>query len=284
MKGAFKNIAIIRLSSVGDVIVALPALEALRAAYPDARITWIVERRARNIINGHPAIDEIIEFPRHEWKELWKKRLGFIRSLPLIRRFFRSLRARKFDLTIDFQGNLKSGACTWACGAKVRLGYAREQCREPNYLFTNRRVGLGGQDIHRAERDLLLVKDVGAPFEVLPHRILFESVDREAGDATIPERNGGPPVAVLHPGTSDFMPHKRWPVAHYAALGDRLAREAGARVLLSWGPGEEERIAAVRDAMSAPAEVIPLTPSMKSLGYLLSRADLVVGGDTGPGE
>lgn len=282
MTASFENIAIIRLSSVGDVIVALPALEALRAAYPDARISWIVERRARNILDGHPAIDEIIEFPRHEWKERWKRRFGLVRSLPAIRRFKRSLRKRSFDLTIDFQGNLKSGFCTWACGARVRLGYAREQCREPNYLFTNRRVGIGGQDIHRVERDLLLVRDVGAPFEVRPHRIHFSDADREAGDATIPTPHQGPPVAVLHPGTSDFMPHKRWPIEHYAALGDALVREGGARVLLSWGPGEEERIKAVRQAMREPAEVIPLTPSMKSLGYLLSLSDLVVGGDTGP--
>ncbi|NRA97651.1 MAG: glycosyltransferase family 9 protein [Planctomycetes bacterium] len=281
-RGEFKNIAIIRLSSVGDVIVALPALEGLRATYPDARISWIVERRARNVLDGHPAIDEIIEFPREHWRSTRTKRFGVLRAVPGMWRFYRSLRRRQFDLTVDFQGNLKSGSCTFFCHAKVRVGYAKPECREPNYLFTNRRLDLGGQAIHRVDRDVLLVGQVGVPFDVPRPRIAFTGEDRVPGDLTVATPHIGHPIVVLHPGTSDFMPHKRWPLKNYAELGDALSRQVGARILLSWGPGEEERIARVQETMAEPSEIIPPTPSMRSLGYLLSRADLVIGGDTGP--
>lgn len=279
---SFDNIAVIRLSSVGDVVMALPAVEGLRRTYPRARITWIVESRARNLLEGLPAVDELIDFPRTAWRKTWKKPLGIPRSIPGIASFYADLRRRRFDLTIDFQGNLKSATCTVGAWAKVRVGYTRDECREPNHPFTNRRLGLGGQAVHRIDRDLLLAGTVGVPFGFVRPRIAWSAEDRMAGEATIPGPGQGRKTVVLHPGTSDFMPHKRWPLEAYAAVGDRLAREAGARVLVSWGPGEESTAARLAGLMREPAEPIPRTPTMKSLGALLSRADLVIGGDTGP--
>ncbi|MAG55978.1 MAG: hypothetical protein CMJ83_06785, partial [Planctomycetes bacterium] len=280
--GSFRNIAVIRMSSVGDVIMALPALEGLRETYPNARISWIVERRARNVLDGHPALDEVIEFPREVWRDIRRRRFGLLRCLPHAWRFYRGLRKRRFDLTIDFQGNLKSATCTIGCGAAVRLGYSKAECKEPNHYFTNRHLDLGGQHIHRMERDLLMVGEVGVPFQHRPPRIGYDADDRRAGDATIPFPDGEPPVVILHPGTSAWMPNKRWPLASFASLGDTLAREAQARVLLSWGPGERPLCDEIRELMEQPSELLPDTPTIKSLGYLLSRADLVVGGDTGP--
>ncbi len=186
--GEFSKIGIIRLSAVGDVIVALPALEALRSTYPDAHISWIVERRARNIPDGHPAIDEIIEFPRERWIGSRGRWFGRLRAAPEMIRFLRGLRRRRFDATVDFQGNLKSGLCTLACGAPARFGYARSECREPNYLFTNRRLSLDGQAIHRIDRDLLLAGQLGArPTPGLP-RVAFEEDDKEPGRLAVPHR------------------------------------------------------------------------------------------------
>ncbi len=280
--GAFSRILIVRLSSVGDVVMALPALEGLRAAYPTAHIAWVVERRARNLLEGHPALDEIIDFPRSKWREQWKRRCGFVRSLPAMSRWFRELRRKDFDLSLDFQGNLKSGACTFAAGAKIRIGYAKDECREPNWLFTNRRLSLGGQGIHRVDRDLLLAGLAGVPFRFRRPRIRFEADDRKVGEEVVAQPGAGPPVVVLHPGTSNFMPHKRWPIASYARLGDELVRRLSARVIVSWGPGEESMADALHRSMRERSEILPPTPSMKSLGFVLSRADLVVGSDTGP--
>lgn len=276
------RIAVVRLSSLGDVVMAMPAVEGLRRAHPRARISWVVERRARNVLEGWSSVDEIIEFPRDAWQALWKRPLGYARSIPHIWRFMRSLRRRRFDLSIDFQGNLKSGIVTWMAGAPVRIGYEPAECREPNWLFTNRKLRVGGQQMHRMDRDLLLAGLAGVPFRFVPPVPGFDPQDREVGERVLPGPGEDPPAVVFHPGTSTFMPHKRWPLEHYAAVGEALHREAGARLLLSWGPGEQGTVQSLAELMHAPAEILPPTPTVKSLGYLLSRSDLVLGGDTGP--
>ena len=267
--GAISSIAIVRLSAMGDVVMALPALEALRAAHPSAHVAWIVERRARNLLEGHPALDEIIDYPKPEWRSKARGIRGRAAATSAAFAWYRALRRRRFDATIDFQGNLKSASCSFFARARIRVGYAPDECREPNWLATNLRLSLGGQAVHRVDRDLLLAGRLGAAFRFVRPRIDFGVEDRVAGDACLPRAPGRAPCAVLHPGTSDFMPHKRWPLEAYAALADGLVRRAGARVLISWGPGEEATVDAILRAMSEKAEPLPKTPSMKSLGYLL---------------
>ncbi len=278
----FENIGIIRLSSVGDVIMALPALEALKRRHPNARISWVVESRAKNILEGHPLIDELIEFPRTRWRNMWKERFGVLRSIPDIARFYRLLRSKKFDLTIDFQGNLKSAACTVFAGAPVKIGYAHEECREPNWLFTNRRLSVSGNAFHRVHRDLLLAGLADAPFEYTQPQIHYAEADKLVAEEFFAALPAGGPIVLMHPGTSDFMPHKRWPLPDYAELGKRLEREVGARVIVTWGPGEDAMASALRDLSDGTFTVAPKTPSMKSLGWFLRKARLVIGGDTGP--
>lgn len=281
MTERFENIALIRLSSVGDVIMALPALEALKRAHPRARLTWIVEKRARNILDGHPHIDEIIEFPRTEIRTRWKERFGLWKTIPTLARFRRTLRSRRFDATIDFQGNMKSAVCTFFAGAPVRAGHERAECREPNWLFTNRRLRIDGASMHRIDRDLLLAGKLGAPFEYHAPRIEYSVQDREVGDRFLATLPASRPVVILHPGTSDFMPHKRWALDRYAQCATRLTA-FGAQVVVTWGPGELGMAQTVNQLAGGALAIAPETPSMKSLGWLLKRARLVIGADTGP--
>jgi heptosyltransferase-1 len=276
-----RRIAIVRLSAFGDVVMALPALEGLRAAFPGAHIAWIVEERARGLLEGHPAIDELIDFPKARWKTALRKGGEPRRALAEMRAFWRNLRGQGFDLAVDFQGNLKSGLVTWATGARIRLGYAQEECREPNTLFTTLRVSLGGQAIHRMDRDLLLVGAVGVPFAHRPVRIAFTDPELAAAREVL----AAPPglrTVVLHPGTSAFMPHKRWPPTSYARLARGLQARGGVRVLLSWGPGDEDLLEEIQAAAPGATEPLPLLPGPRALGAVLRGADLVVGSDTGP--
>jgi ADP-heptose:LPS heptosyltransferase len=163
----------------------------------------------------------------------------------------------------------------------VRVGYERAECREPNWLFTNRKLAARGEQMKRVDRDLLLAGQLGAPFEYLPPRVGFTAADKEAGDRFLAELPGAGPVVLLHPGTSDFMPHKRWPLDRYAVLARRLAG-AGARVVITWGPGELEMARRLETLSEGRVTVAPETPSMKSLGWLIRGADLMIGSDTGP--
>jgi len=103
------KICIIRLGALGDVVNTLPALDALRASYPDAHIAWLVEARWQDILPDPPRLDEIVVLPKREWLTKLQD-FSHLKSLPgAVGRFVKRLRARKFDLVIDFHGNLRSG-------------------------------------------------------------------------------------------------------------------------------------------------------------------------------
>src|SRR5579859_247973 len=114
------RILIIKPSSLGDVVHALPTVNRIRQRYPDARITWLINDTLAPLLDRCPIIDEIIEFPRAEFTNPTHavRFLGFVRQL----------RARQFDLVIDLQGLFRSGLMTWATRAPRRIG--RSDARE----------------------------------------------------------------------------------------------------------------------------------------------------------
>lgn len=274
------NILVVRLSSIGDIVFALPALEVLRAYFPDARITWAAEDRAAGILEGHPLIDELIVIPRRAWRRMRAEPGGTLRTLGAMRRMKRELRSRQFDVSIDFQGNLKSGLVTWAAGAPLRLGLGGDETKEPNWLFTNRRLRLDGEVMHRIERDLRLLTLLDLPYEFRWPSFSYAEEDRHALDEFFAGLRR--PVVTLVPGTSAWGPHKRWPLESYAALGDALIERRDATVLVAWGPGEEELVGGIRGLMEHDALPAPPTLNMRQVGYLMRSSDLVVGSDTGP--
>ncbi len=137
---AVKRLGIVRLSAIGDVVHAMPLAMALRRRYPEARITWIVEGKAAPLLEGHPAVDDVLLFPRRAGAS------GFAT-------FLRELRARRLDVTVDPQGNWKSGLVGVLSGAPVRAGLHVRDCREwGNALLTNRhgRRARGPHGVDRA--------------------------------------------------------------------------------------------------------------------------------------
>ena len=117
-----ERVLILRLSSIGDVIHALPVSHALKSAYPHLHLTWVVEEMSAEIVRMNPLIDSVIVLPRGKWKagrrhnpEVWREYVNFLRDL----------RGRRFDLSIDLQGYAKSGLMALAAGAKHRLGWRR---------------------------------------------------------------------------------------------------------------------------------------------------------------
>jgi len=155
---------VIRLGAIGDVVRTLPAVSALRSAYPSARITWLVERAASGILEGQPWIDEVLVFPR----ERLRAALRGARVATLARElgaFVRSLRAERFDLVLDFHAILKSGLLARASGAPLRAGYAPPLGRELAWLFANSRARVAPARVSRFDRNAALVRHLGVRAE-----------------------------------------------------------------------------------------------------------------------
>src|SRR6185503_6567454 len=131
------RILIVKLSSIGDIVHTLPALAALRAAMPQAEISWVVERRSAEILRDNPLLDHLIEV---DTKAL-RRGLMSGETLRAPRQQLRRLRASAFDLAIDFQGLLKSASIARLSGARRVFGYTREGLREPaSALLLTKRI------------------------------------------------------------------------------------------------------------------------------------------------
>ncbi len=150
------RILLVKLSSFGDVLHALPTLEALRDAYPAAHITWLVEAAYAPLLSGHPALDEVWIAPRLRPAEF------FSGSNPAtLRRLVRQLRARPFDLVVDVQGLLKSAVWVALARSPRKVGY--DQTRELSYLALTERVTPFDPEAHAVWRYLNLAHYLGAP-------------------------------------------------------------------------------------------------------------------------
>ena len=113
-----RRILIIKPSALGDIVLALPALSALKRSFPEARISWLVRPEFAPLIVGHPYISDIILFDRRRLSKWWCEPESF----NALRSLIRQLKAGKFDLVFDFQGLFRTGYFSWVTGCKRRFG------------------------------------------------------------------------------------------------------------------------------------------------------------------
>lgn len=270
MSEAPRSILVLRLSALGDVIHTLPAVQSLRAGFPDAKIGWVVERAYGELVRLVAPIDQVFEVATRRWR----KNLTANETRADIAGIRRELRSFvEHGWSIDFQGLMKSAVIGGVAGAPTRIGFDRDLVRErASLFFTNRRVPIDPSG-HVVDLNLRLARAVGgAETSASPAWQNF------AADAT--QRLAivtGEPFIVLLPGTG--QPQKSWPTERYAALATELSYRTRFQIFVVPGPGEE--LLANEIATQARVTVIERT-SLAELTMLLSMAKLVIGGDTGP--
>jgi lipopolysaccharide heptosyltransferase I len=236
------RLLVVRLSALGDVIHTIPAIVSLRR---DHEITWVVEAPYRELVEIVAGV-RTIPVRMKRWT---REPSAMFASL-------RAMRRAGADVSIDFQGLIKSAMLPWAAGVKTRVGFASDAIREkPALLFTNRKVRVDTtRHVIEQNAELAGVQELAAGNW---RELLVEVPGVRGGDI------------VLLPGAG--KPNKLWPVDRFR----ELARRIGDRALAVWGPGERDRAEAIG------ARVAPPT-SLRELAWLLANAQLVVGADTGP--
>lgn len=265
------RILIVKRSALGDVVLALPVACALRDRYPDAYIAWVVESRFADVVEGHPALDEVILVNR---LYLWRP-LGLARQCW---RMSRELRRRRFDWTIDLQGLFKSAMLLPCSGAARRIGRADHR-RELSYLLYNERSPLHEGNIHATNRYLEVAEylgcDISRPRFDLPIRPdAREWADAAIRDAAMPANR---PLVGLNAGTSH--PRKCWPPERFVEVANSLD---GINWVVLGGPGEENLAEGIAARLRGPKVVTAGRTNLPRLVAMLSRLDALVSGDTGP--
>ena len=274
------RILLIRLSAIGDVIHALHALAALKAARPEAHVGFLVEDRAASLIEGHPDIDMVHVYRRKDWQE--SLLTSPTRVVGEAAKLVRELRSCRYEVAVDFQGNLKGGVLARLSGAPRRIGLAAGFGKEGNHRFQTEWVEPGPDAIHRVDRALALVAPLGANGRRGTLRVAVRPGDAAAMDEFLAvESLADGRFALLHPGTSRFGLHKRWPASRFGELAMRLAAERDLRSVVTWGPGEEGLAREAVEGSGGAAVAGPRTPRLTALARLAERAAVVVAADTG---
>ena len=262
------RILLVKLSSFGDVLHALPTLEALRAAYSAAHITWLVEAAYAPLLSGHPALDEVWIAPRlrpGEW---------FSGSNPVrLRRLVQQLRARPFDLVLDVQGLLKSAVWVALAKSPRKVGYDRT--RELSYLALTERVPPFDPEAHAVNRYLNLAHYLEAPPTLPAFRL---GLDAETNISALIPNDPGRPLAVLHPGAR--WASKLWPPASWATLAAWFHGQ-GFGVAVTGSAADRELVADIVRQSLAPLVNLAGRTSLAELAGVLRRAQLAVTTDTG---
>jgi lipopolysaccharide heptosyltransferase I len=272
----FSRILIIKPSSPGDIIHALPVLHGLRQRYPGAHIAWLVAESFAELLEKDPAIDEVIPFDR--------RRFGFLgRSLRVTGEFLsflRSLRRRQFDLVIDLQGLFRSGFLAWAAGAPVRLGFAR--ARELAWLFYTDRVDPGPTDEHAADRNYRVAAALGFAGLPMDFSLCVTAEDRAAARALLDEAGIAPgrPYVVLVPATR--WETKCWPAERFGEVARDLQEIHGLPSVLVGGKDDLPAGGRAGSASSGAARNLCGRTSLRQLAAVVEGARLVVTADSTP--
>ena len=277
MADDFKNILIIKPSALGDVVMVLPALTALRKSYPDARISWLVRPEYARLIEGHPYLDEIIIFNRKLLGRAWYSPKAFRGLLSLIS----MLRQRRFDCVIDFQGLFRTAAFGWLSASKARYGPA--DAREFGHIFYTDKVTQDDECMHVVDYYLKMVQAAGAEAGraefVFPENKKAEDVVSSLLDSQEIATQG---YVVFVPGSAHE--EKIWPADRFAELAGRITSEYGLTVITVGTSPESALIEKIKEAADVPIVSLAGRLNLPELTALLKRARLVVSNDTGPGH
>ena len=268
------KILIVRLSAIGDVVMASPLIRALRDKYPEAHIAWLVQPEAVPLLAANPRLDEVIVWPRGEWQRLWRER-RYWQLLKAVHSFRRALRARGFDLVLDIQGLMKSGLLAWMSGAPERVGLGS---REGSARLMTRVVDKPRGDKRIGSEYRRMAEALGLNTEPFAMDLALSAGDQRFADGFIAEHGLSSGYAVICPFTT--RPQKHWIETRWPELAARLREETGLPVVMLGGPGDREAAARIAAGKADIVDAVGQT-SLSQAAALISRARLLVGVDTG---
>lgn len=268
------NVLVMRLSAMGDILHALPAITALRQSHPGWRIGWAVEPQWKPLLAANGATERSPEMPLVDRVHVvparkWARSPVSPRTLREVAQTRRELWAERYDICVDLQGAMRSAwIANWARAPRV-IGEDQPRERVARYLFTERVRTSGVHVIEQAMEvtNAILGESLTTPLPLLP----CDAAAERKADAV------AKPFVLLNPGAG--WGAKRWPADRYAAVAENL-RRSDYNVVVNAGPGEEFLASQISKLSREAASVF--RSSIAELISLTRRAALVIGGDTGP--
>ena len=266
MTDSVRRLLLIKPSSLGDIVHAMPTLAALREQFPQARVTWLVKRQWAPLVEVIAGVDQVCSVS--------EGLRGWLGRVP-------ALRAAGFDLVVDLQGLFRSGAMARLTGCDHRIGFAN--AREGSPMFYTQRVAVPSVPMHAVDRYLLVAEALGATRPTQPR---FEFVERSKDRGAVETMLARAGIVAQQPwvamNVSARWETKRWPAQHFAVVADRLSEAHALPVVLIGGPAERPESLAVTALMRTKAIDLTGQTPVGLLPGLLRRASVLVTNDSGP--
>jgi lipopolysaccharide heptosyltransferase I len=276
MRDGFENILLIKMSSMGDILHALPAACALRDFFPKSRISWLIDKRFVHLIEGHSSIDEIIRADAPAWVEQIRYRGDIPRGL-LHFRIASELKRRQFDSVFDLQNLFRSALLAWSTGAKTRIGLndwreGAPMCYTKVARPTHR---------HVIRHYLSIIEAVTGPVNKIRFDLPIRTEAKERISALLDQfgLNEGRPFVVIAPKSSQTF--KDWPSDRFAQVVRYLRQRWTLPTVLVGASKDEETCRQIAIDSEASPRLILGRP-LDQLIALLDRPRLVIGLDSGP--
>lgn len=277
-----RRILVIRLDLIGDLVLSMTVVRALKRTYPGAEIDLLALPSSAQIVQDDPDLSNVIPYDPNVWRRPKALAQGhnWRNAFSVIRR----LRSRRYDIAVSVFGNWAAMLAV-ASGAQRRVGFGRESY--PGFMTDSvtGRHWQPGERLHEVDYCLKLARAAGAaitPDDRVPRLFVATSAQDEL-NALLHDHGieQGKPLIACHVASNNGQ-SKRWPIPYWAKLLDRLAREWGAQVVLTGAPGDLALIERVTQRMEQTALNLAGKTSLTQLAALLQRADVMISGDSGP--
>ena len=268
----YKNILLIKMSSLGDILHSLPFAAALRGRFPHARITWLVHPQFAGFLPDPPVIDEVIYFDKVKFNKM-----SLCDKLHYFKEMRQLLHSKHFDLVIDLQGLFKSAVLAAISGCDNRIGYC--EMREGSKFISRPITGAHKSD-HVIERYLDVARYLGAEVEEIEFPLPDLTKESQAVAEKLQKKGLNGDYVVMVPGAR--WETKVWPPENYAKLAEMLIT-AGTSVVLAGGPDDAPKGEAIAQKCKS-AKLINLIgqTSLRELAALIKGSSFYISGDTGP--
>jgi heptosyltransferase I len=266
LAGAPRRVGLVLLTAVGDVVHALPVVNALKRRWPTAHVSWVLQPGPASLVDGHSSVDEVLRFDRGRG----------LRGFLDVRRL---LRDRPFDLVLVLQPYLKAGIIAGFASAPIKLGYDRARARDATWAFTTHRLAAHPPQ-HVQDEYLEFLAALGVDAQPMAWGLGPTPDERTWWEREFLPRTDRPYAAFVI-GTS--KPKKDWFADRWARLADVLAADFGLQTVLVGGQSPRELETAAQIARHAARPVTnALGSGLRRLVAILDGAALVVSPDTGP--
>lgn len=277
-----RRILVIRLDLIGDLVLSMTVVRALKRTYPGAEIDLLALPSSAQIVKDDPDLSNVIPYDPNAWRR--PKALVQGRNWRNAFSVIHRLRSRRYDIAVSVFGNWAAMLAV-ASGAQRRVGFGRESY--PGFMTDSvaGRHWQPGERLHEVDYCLKLAQAAGAVItsdDRIPRLFVAKSAQDELNMLLHDHGIGqGKPLIACHVASNNGQ-SKRWPIPYWATLLDRLAREWGAQVVLTGAPGDLALIERVTRRMEQTAFNLAGKTSLPQLAALLQRADVMISGDSGP--